>query len=616
MSTADKVVDILMSRHNGKRTGNRIQSHSPYRADSDGLSFSLTIHDGEHGAWKDFSADTGGSLYELAEHLGIETPKRVPVESSLREYRGLADYAQSKGVHADVFANAKWVEGVYMNRPALQFPTAGGIRYRFLDGNKPKFISEKGYTACLYGLKGAPKIADNSGLPLILTNGEPSVIVAQWYGLPAVCKTSGEARLPQALLDELITTWRGAFIIGLDCDDTGRKASAQIATQLTDLGRVAVVVDLGLGDKGDLADFCRLHADGTLSAFTERVKLATPYVKPDATADKIADLANALGDVKRAIADSKPNDLPVVIERAQATLDALALDTIAPKTMTSIQVLSSLGAMIERGFDGIETGLFDFDRLLGGVPNGAVTVLYGATGMGKSSLTASVCANWERAGRTGIYITTELKPEKFMLKVVSCMTGIPTKAFYQKVLPREDNARHREALAQLAKNNSQFIDAISPSMAQLKSQVRRAVDSGASFVIVDSMSKLALANDYTATATAHNVILDLARETNLPFLVTSQVGRAISGRADKIPQLDDAYGGGVIEQNASNVIAVYRHEYYTNLHLAEENEREYPKGTARLVYLKTRDGGHAGMYSTLLYREDVGFFNLVKDEVF
>lgn len=615
MSTSERVADALISRYNGKRTGNRIQSNSPYRADSDGLSFSLTISDPEHGAWKDFSADTGGSLYELAEHLGIDTPKRTPVESSLREYRGLADYAQSKGVPVDAFINAKWFETHYMNRPALQFPTAGGVRYRFLDGAKPKFISERGYTACLYGLKGAPKIADSSQLPLILTNGEPSVIVAQWYGLPAVCKTSGEARLPQALLDELISTWRGSFIIALDCDDTGRKASAQIATQLTDLGRVAVVVDLGLGDKGDLADFCRLHADGTLSAFTERVRLATPYVKPDATADKIADLAKSVSDLERAV-KTKDVNTASLIDKTQSLLDGLTRDTVAPTVISSGDVLNNLMRMISDGFDGIKTGLIEIDKHLGGIPRGAPTVIYGATGMGKSTLTSSICSNWEVQGKRIVYVTTELLPHKYMVGVITAMTGIQNTAIFNNEIPANKYRAFTDACRLIEANGNKFVNSISPSPKQLKVSIYQAIEErNADAVVIDSATNLASAGEYSATYEMQSMILEVARETNLPFLVTSQIDRRIADRQDKTPKLNDARGGGMIEDNAHNVIGMYRHDYYVSRHL-EDAKPEFPTNTVRAIYLKTRTAGVEGMYSTLAYYGGIGITNLSKGDDF
>lgn len=261
-TTADLILSALRPYNLQEVGAGRYRSDSPLRPGSNSLAFSVMVKpDGEHGAWYDHVSSEGGSLYELASLLNITTaPTPQPSASSKRAYDGLEDYAREHGASAAVFEAARWEECTHNGRPALRFPTASGVRYRYLDGQKPPYQSPQGYQACWYGLKRAIELATANEHPLVLCNGEASTVVAHAYGIPAACVTgSGERPIPAELLEELTTKWRGAVVVAMDCDDKGRAAAPKIAAQLRDAGFEARTIDLG-GTLGfDLADYCHLH---------------------------------------------------------------------------------------------------------------------------------------------------------------------------------------------------------------------------------------------------------------------------------------------------------------------------------------------------------------------
>lgn len=245
--------------------------NSPLRPGSNSHAFTLKVDpDGEHGAYTDHVTGEAGSLYELAAQLGIEHPtgQAAPAAATKTGYTGLADYARRHNAPAAAFTAAGWVEIIKAGRAALRFPTANGSRWRYLDGEKPFFTSERGYSPCWYGLQRAAKMATDTGQPLVLCNGEPSVITAQHWGLAATCITSGEkGNIPDNLLSELQTAYpAGLIIMAYDSDNTGRKAATGQAVQLAGAGYTVKAVDLGGHTGFDLADFCGLHQQETVAA--------------------------------------------------------------------------------------------------------------------------------------------------------------------------------------------------------------------------------------------------------------------------------------------------------------------------------------------------------------
>lgn len=262
MTTWDTIAATLAAYDLTDEGNGAWRCNSPLRTGSNSHAFTITIGpDGEHGAWHDHVTNEAGSLYELADRLGVARPKTVQ-QSTKRGYVDLDEYAVAHGVTKDVFLDAGWQEATpYQNRLALPFDTRTGLKYRFIDGNKPSFKpATRGYQPCWYLLDRALAIAAATRQPLVICNGEPSTVVAQHYGVAATAHTSGENKdLPQQLVDQLRIAYSGQILIVLDCDRAGIAGANRLYHQLLTAGFGVRALDLNGGQGFDLADFVRLH---------------------------------------------------------------------------------------------------------------------------------------------------------------------------------------------------------------------------------------------------------------------------------------------------------------------------------------------------------------------
>jgi len=199
MTTADRVIQAL-EPHGLKQEGtDKYRCNSPFRPNSDSMTFVLKIEGAEHGTFFDHhpsATPASGSLYDLAKLLSIPIPTAIPVESTKRGYEGLEDYARAHGLPGDYLRRWSWRETVHSDRPALEFMTQTGSRWRFLDGakGKPVYISTPGYTRCWYGLSDEliTSMKESSNRPLVICNGEISTIAGRFHGLLSICMTGGE----------------------------------------------------------------------------------------------------------------------------------------------------------------------------------------------------------------------------------------------------------------------------------------------------------------------------------------------------------------------------------------------------------------------------------------
>jgi hypothetical protein len=289
-TTADKVLNALQSHGLQQERNGEYRCNRPWSNGSDSKGLALKIEDGEHGTYYDHVADEGGSLYDLAQRLSISTNSHnhpIPSQEPPKADTNLSEYAKTHGVKPIVFRQAGWFEATHPTdkRLGMVFPTSSGDRWRFLDGRKPKFKSPLGYKPCWYGLEKAVEMAEREGKPLVICNGEPSVIVAQHYGIPACAMTSGERKsIPDSLEQQLRAVWKGDILIVPDNDDTGEGMALGLSRQLSQAGYNVFSIRLS-GHKGfDLADFCALHREDSAKALYELDFVAGEKVEDNTTA--------------------------------------------------------------------------------------------------------------------------------------------------------------------------------------------------------------------------------------------------------------------------------------------------------------------------------------------
>jgi hypothetical protein len=232
----------------------------------------LTIHGPEHGVWFDHVSQQSGTLYQLAKHLGVALPEQGPV-SDTKAAKTFEQFAQDHGVDVAVYERAGWRATTYQRLPAIAFETKTGVRYRLLSGSS-KYKSVMGYKPCWYRLDEAIALAKEKNAPLVLCNGEASTVPAQAMGVPATCVTGGaERQIPEALLQELTEAYSGDIVIALDCDEKGRTSARKLHAQLKTVATLQPrMVDLKLGDKGDIADYLRLWSPVDLYALPDIAK--------------------------------------------------------------------------------------------------------------------------------------------------------------------------------------------------------------------------------------------------------------------------------------------------------------------------------------------------------
>jgi replicative DNA helicase len=133
---------------------------------------------------------------------------------------------------------------------------------------------------------------------------------------------------------------------------------------------------------------------------------------------------------------------------------------------------------------------------------------------------------------------------------------------------------------------------------------------GAKWLLIDSISRVIAKgkhNIFDKTTEVSNRLQSLTLETGLTVVTTSQVGRHLRERANKIPTIQDGYGSGALEQDADVVMALYYHDYYVRQGLVDANAL-YPPGKALLQVGKHRWRNVDNQQVFMHFRGGIGFF--------
>lgn len=621
MSTAQLVLNALQPYKIKREGANEYRcSGSPLRPGSNSDGFTLTIDGDEHGAYYDHVTSETGSLYTLAGKLGIQV-ERAPAAETKRGYKNLGEYAAAHGLTSETLKAAGWSDvQTYQNRPALAFSTATGTRYRFIDGEKPYYKSEKGYKACWYGLKRAITLANETGQPLVICNGEVSTLAAHSQRVAACCVTAGEKEFPNGLVAEFMRAWRGETILAYDCDTTGQQTAQKVRMQLAELN--PVIVDLGFTTGGDLADFCILHGDQTREELLKRTIVQPPTETKQTDIELLAAAIDQLRAGLRADAKAaESQDLDALVAKARAELDRVSVSSARPTVISFEEIARDNLALIDFRREnpdpviGLRSNIPSLDKAIGGFEP-EMYVIYGATSMGKSTLAVSFAREFLHQA-PGFIATTESNPRRWMIKLVGSICKIPSDKIETGQLTPPEYKQVREAYDWLSSMGCHMLDHGAPTPSALRAAVLTGMEKyGYEWLMVDSGSKMnypGASSIYDITRGVSNDLQSLWQELNIPLIVTTQVGRDVGERpaGRKMPQIEDGYGGGVIEHNAGVVLGLYNHNYYVEMQTEEPNEELFPKDTALVRILKNRWRGDARISAVRLkFMGGAGFYEL------
>ena len=240
------------------------------------------------------------------------------------------------------------------------------------------------------------------------------------------------------------------------------------------------------------------------------------------------------------------------------------INEILKETIDKIQCAANVKGFIF----GINTGFDELNNLIGGWQNGQLIVIGGRPAMGKTELILSMIKNI--ALRESPIPVALFSQEMNQIQITNALIANICEIPYQK-------------LSRL-------------SICDLCNKAERLVyEQGVKIIFVDYLQLLFVDNKSFDTRYAEiNYITRelkvLARELNIPIVVTSQLNRNLEDRNGiygKRPQLTDYRDSGTICDDVDVACFIHRPEYY---HITEDERGNSLIGLAEFIVAKNRMG--------------------------
>ncbi len=241
---------------------------------------------------------------------------------------------------------------------------------------------------------------------------------------------------------------------------------------------------------------------------------------------------------------------------------------------------------------GITTGFHALDKITAGFQPSDLIILAARPAMGKTSLALNFAFHAaHELKKTVAFFSLEMSSVQLMQKLFCMAAKISPTKLRSGQLTQEELTALYPAVAPFLSNNKLFIDdSASIGIFELSSKARKLKrDQNIDMIIVDYLQLMTSESDSKNQQNREREISiismglkSLAKELDCPVIALSQLNRNLEGRPDKRPKPSDLRESGSIEQDADQILLVYRDEVY----YPESPE----KGIAEVIIGKNRHG--------------------------
>ena len=263
--------------------------------------------------------------------------------------------------------------------------------------------------------------------------------------------------------------------------------------------------------------------------------------------------------------------------------------------------LEHIGTVLHRYFDhltelsqsdspipGLSTGLRDLDTKINGLNKSDLCLIAARPAMGKTSFALNIGLNVAKKYKmTVAFFSLEMSREQLAMRLVSGESFVDSQKLATGKLTEDEWSKLCMASSALSQTDIRVDDNPSITVAEMNAKLRRLDNLG--LVIIDYLQLMQGSGYGKSDGNRVNIVSDISRslkimakELNVPVICLSQLSRGPEGRTDKRPMLSDLRESGAIEQDADEVLFLYRDDYY--------NPDSEEKNVAECIVAKNRHG--------------------------
>ena len=244
------------------------------------------------------------------------------------------------------------------------------------------------------------------------------------------------------------------------------------------------------------------------------------------------------------------------------------------------------------GITGIPSGFTDLDAVTAGFQPSDLIILAARPAMGKTALVLNLATFAAIASQKYVALfSLEMSKQQLMQRMLATAARIESHRFRDGKMSADELHRLYPEAANFQTDRLMIDDTASISLLDLRSRCRqmKREKGHVDMIIVDYLQLMTAGGSVGAKASREREVSiismglkALAKELACPVIALAQLNRGLEQRPDKRPRSSDLRESGSIEQDADQIMFIYRDEVY--------NKDSPDKGIAEIIIGKNRHG--------------------------
>lgn len=262
---------------------------------------------------------------------------------------------------------------------------------------------------------------------------------------------------------------------------------------------------------------------------------------------------------------------------------------------------------------GIETGFYDFDKLITGLHEDQLIVLAARPAMGKTALALNIAQNVATKSNKAVAVfSLEMGAESLVERMLSAEGTIINHHIRTGNLTVNEWQRLIYAQGQLAEAPIFIDDTAGVKITDIRARARRLSQEtdGLGLIVIDYLQLIQGSrsdNRQQEVSEISRQLKIIAKELKVSVIALSQLSRGVEQRNDKRPIMSDLRESGSIEQDADIVAFLYRDAYYQ-----DKKEGQPENDITELIIRKNRHGNLGTV--KLYFHKEYTKFSSVEEE--
>ena len=241
------------------------------------------------------------------------------------------------------------------------------------------------------------------------------------------------------------------------------------------------------------------------------------------------------------------------------------------------------------------TGIQAVDELIGGINSTDITIIAGRPAMGKTEFALTVTKNIAQHNGSVLFFSLEMGNHQLLDRIVSADANVPVKRLRNpKDLNELDFHNISNTIGDMKDRSLYFVDRGGLSANEIVAITEQHLDSTGplSAIVIDYLGlmdhgNVAAVNKTQLIEETLKTLKTFAKNFNVPVILLSQLNREVDKRGDKRPMASDLKDSGAIEQDASQIIFLYRERAYN-----KDSDNDYSEA----IIAKNRFGENGTAY--------------------